>query len=723
MTRPRLAAWPQLIALAILLGAFSPSSASTAAAVLSWGGRTRLGEEALADNQWRAVAIGGHHTLVLTPEGAVRAWGEDYYGQCDVPLEGGFTGIAAGLYHSLSLRRDGSIAVWGDNTRGQCRGVTARGFVVVGSGDWHCLAIQSDGSLVAWGWNEYGQCNVPPDDKYTAVCGGHGHSLALASDGTVVAWGNNADGQCNVPDGDDFTAVAAGAFHSLALRSDGSLAAWGCNDDGQCDVPAGGDFTGIAAGAFHSLALKNDGSVVAWGHNGYAQCDIPASIRLVSVTAGGYRSLGIPAEAAEPIPWEQCDYDVTPVFTALGRLADKVMDGLDEAVLLAAEADEERSLGFIALVETQVAAELILPAPEAFVLRDDDGAGQEAEPSTSLVLAEPLEDAIALYETVASVAEDDDSALIESPAPVFAQVAAELILAAPEAVAARDDEGTSQKGEAFSELALAAEPISLEQYDYDLRLVFTALGRFVGRVIDGLDEAVLLAAEADEESSLGSVVPAEVQVAAELPPAAPEVVVSSDDDAVSQEAEPSIALASAEPVQPVVSPDETTTPVAEVDPPASFGAPAPVAAPIASSMPTVAVTPASDRIVHLAAESMRKRGPGTPMEAETAVEEKVVASVGRARGGSLATHRPAAAPPRVDDRAGDLILVVSATKGPLLFAGCIGVGLAAVSCVFFLLRRAIRKLLVDRRQRQERQEDLFWSLLLRGDQPQPLSKN
>ena len=98
--------------------------------------------------------------------------------------------MAAGSGHSLGLKSDGSIVAWGQNDYGQCDVPAPNsGFVAVAGGWYHSLGLKSDGSLVAWGWNEYGQCNVPsPNTGFVAVAGVRWHSLGLKSDGSLVAW-------------------------------------------------------------------------------------------------------------------------------------------------------------------------------------------------------------------------------------------------------------------------------------------------------------------------------------------------------------------------------------------------------------------------------------------------------------------------------------------------------------------------------------------------------
>ena len=85
------------------------------------------------------------------PAGEVVAWGDNYYGQCDVPLPNeGFFAVAGCDFHSLGLKADGSIAAWGDNYWGQCDVPEPNeGFIAVAGGLWHSLGLKANGSIVA----------------------------------------------------------------------------------------------------------------------------------------------------------------------------------------------------------------------------------------------------------------------------------------------------------------------------------------------------------------------------------------------------------------------------------------------------------------------------------------------------------------------------------------------------------------------------------------------
>jgi hypothetical protein len=93
------------------------------------------------------------------------------------------TAIAAGSYHNLALKRDGTVVAFGNNDFGQTNVPSGLQNVVAISGGYHhSLALKADGSLVTWGGtdNEFGVTNVPPNlTNLVAIAAGGLHSLAL----------------------------------------------------------------------------------------------------------------------------------------------------------------------------------------------------------------------------------------------------------------------------------------------------------------------------------------------------------------------------------------------------------------------------------------------------------------------------------------------------------------------------------------------------------------
>jgi len=195
------------------------------------------------------------------PSGAVVSWGNRWTPYVEPGTR--FTAIAAGYDHTVALTSDGSVVAWGGNKSGQAIVPVAAksGVVAIAAGDSHTVALKSDGSVLAWGANGYGEANVPVAAKsgVVAIAGGGQHTVALKSDGSVLAWGANDNGQRNVPVAakSGVVAIAAEGVCTLALKNDGSVLAWGDNQSGQTDVPSEAQ-SGVVAiaggGEFHDGA-------------------------------------------------------------------------------------------------------------------------------------------------------------------------------------------------------------------------------------------------------------------------------------------------------------------------------------------------------------------------------------------------------------------------------------------------------------------------------------
>lgn len=349
------------------------------------------------------LAAGTSHSLALAASGRIFAWGDNTSGRLGnssttpsrVPVRVTATGllngktvvnIAAGGSHSLALTSDGQVAAWGSNSSGQLgsggsssgsaapvatsrSGVLADKLVTdIAAGQSHSVALLSDGTMVAWGANSSGQLGTGNTTlsalpaavlsngalagiRFVAIAAGANHTLALSSDGRVFSWGSNQFGQLGRGSGNSSTpetisgggmlggqpviAIAAGASHSLALAANGRVFAWGLGSSGQLGIGntfpylpptavstsgvlSGKSIVAIAAGANHSLAIDSNGSGYAWGSNSSGQlgnnsfsssASSPVSLStqgaigsraLTSIAAGGSHSLAIAGRGTAP---------------------------------------------------------------------------------------------------------------------------------------------------------------------------------------------------------------------------------------------------------------------------------------------------------------------------------------------------------------------------------------------------------------------------------------
>ncbi|HEY7065272.1 MAG TPA: S8 family serine peptidase [Chloroflexota bacterium] len=300
------------------------------------------------------------HTLAVRHDGSVWSWGNNQYGQAgqgdlgffvapgsvsglgNAQAAGTITAVAAGNKHSLALSSDGKVWAWGYNTEGQLGdpnagspsgpvlvlnapgeqspydGTYLNGIIAISAGDSFNMALRNDGKVFTWSYNDSLQLGTSADDtcgiegcnkrpkpvpgltSIQSVAAGGYHALAAGVNGTVYVWGGDDYGQLG--DGGHASrwapwalsltgvrAVAAGNEYSLALLSDGNVKGWGGNFEGQLgvgpegqelclplegqktcsrtpiDVPVGRGVVALSAGFQHVLALDLDGNVVRLG--------------------------------------------------------------------------------------------------------------------------------------------------------------------------------------------------------------------------------------------------------------------------------------------------------------------------------------------------------------------------------------------------------------------------------------------------------------------------
>eukprot|EP00756_Hemistasia_phaeocysticola_P014311 Hpha_TRINITY_DN15332_c2_g16::TRINITY_DN15332_c2_g16_i1::g.92408::m.92408 len=270
------------------------------AKMLAWGGVGATAQRCnipdleefgsgLNDLKVAQITSGAYCAFALMEDQTVRAWGNNDYGQRNVPDFGGLkvVEIAAGGYHVIALMEDLTVRAWGDNSLGQCRIPDFGGLNVIkiAGGAVHSMALLEDHTVRAWGYNDKGQCTVPDlgDEKVLQIAAGGVHSMVLTENHVVRAWGYNDFGQCNLTkfEGLKIEHIAAGGHHSIVLTDDNQVLATGAvggrKEESPCTVP---DFKGakvvqIAGGGDHSMAMMDDNTVWAWGNNRYGQCTVP----------------------------------------------------------------------------------------------------------------------------------------------------------------------------------------------------------------------------------------------------------------------------------------------------------------------------------------------------------------------------------------------------------------------------------------------------------------
>lgn len=264
-----------------------------------------------------AIAAGGLHGLALKSDGTVWSFGYNVHGELgigtengkdvtyleyasqvvdanNIPIEG-IIQIEAGTYHSLALTSEGKIYAWGLGNYGRLGSggegnkygaIVVKnntvyndltGIKAIGVGAFHSMAVADDGTVYAWGRNNCGQLGnntmeesllpiqvVDADgsllENITSVSGGESHSLALSADGKVYAWGSDTSGQL----GTDSTETIS----YVPVLVDSYL---GSSDEYLSNVVS------ISVAVNTNMILTSDNNIYAWGANSYDQFAIESS--------------------------------------------------------------------------------------------------------------------------------------------------------------------------------------------------------------------------------------------------------------------------------------------------------------------------------------------------------------------------------------------------------------------------------------------------------------
>ena len=192
--------------------------------------------------------------------------------------------LAVGWGHTLALSRDGTVWAWGDGRNGR-----------LGIGDLPIIRFKThDPSAMSF---QPFPMRVPGLSNVVAISAGGNHSMALLRDGSIRAWGGNRYGQLGdgttvdrwtpvpVKTSDKAVAIACGSsWTSCAVLEDGRALEWGAlipatrpgattSDAESLPVPVAGVSKGraIVMGDDVTLVVTRAGTVSSWGLNQYKQ--------------------------------------------------------------------------------------------------------------------------------------------------------------------------------------------------------------------------------------------------------------------------------------------------------------------------------------------------------------------------------------------------------------------------------------------------------------------
>lgn len=200
------------------------------------------------------------HTLALTSQGKVLAWGSEPTATNIPPSASNIIAIAAGEGHSLALDDQGRVFAWGNPQWGAPLGQdevtqSLSNVVAIAAGE-NRVALMSNGVAVVWGVSRPGDPKQPPF-WYSNVVAISAYAV-IHEDGRVAAWYSffSPTAVSNA------TMVASCETRGFAVLADGSIAHWGTAFQ---PGPALTNPAAIDCSRTHYLALQSDGTVLSWG--------------------------------------------------------------------------------------------------------------------------------------------------------------------------------------------------------------------------------------------------------------------------------------------------------------------------------------------------------------------------------------------------------------------------------------------------------------------------
>lgn len=293
----------------------SAAEVTTQGPLFEWGigGGTAAGRTAaMALTNVVLVSANSDWSLALRSNGTLFAWGNNSYGQTNVPAGSNYRHCQAGWRHGIACDWDGKVIEWGvpfghsisDWTNLWPVAMASKTIVQVAAGDDHSAALASDGTVFAWG----GRAAVTNKNGIftTArnIASGWYNLLINFNNGTITNFGQISQGgqywEAETKYGYALTNiafVACSQFSSYAIQSNGFLHAWGMPDDtyGFLTTPAAAtNLVSVSGGRYHTVAASSNGTVFAWGDNAQGQINIPAGLtNSIFVSAGRYTSQAI----------------------------------------------------------------------------------------------------------------------------------------------------------------------------------------------------------------------------------------------------------------------------------------------------------------------------------------------------------------------------------------------------------------------------------------------
>ncbi|KAK3152414.1 hypothetical protein QOZ80_2BG0158560 [Eleusine coracana subsp. coracana] len=286
-----------------------------------------------AASRFLSTLAGGSNGTAAPRAGVVYGFGDNSHGAVGQPapaaasyvptpvpsLPPSVSGVAGGHYHSLAVSADGEVWAWGRNDEGQLgrglqsprntwsnpeqvrgleniqvRDVSASGVV--------SAAIGSDGSLWVWGRSKRGQLGLGKDIIEAAVPSrvealasynivkvsfGWGHAMALTKDGKLFGWGYSENGRLGemgqsttAPSAEEYICKTEDKYSRSVLEAVEKMVEEKIRSEDNMPIiwkpsliheVSHLEVSDMSCGLDHSLIICSNGVILSGGDNTYGQ--------------------------------------------------------------------------------------------------------------------------------------------------------------------------------------------------------------------------------------------------------------------------------------------------------------------------------------------------------------------------------------------------------------------------------------------------------------------
>jgi alpha-tubulin suppressor-like RCC1 family protein len=242
-------------------------------------------------NNVKKVAAANRYSLGLTVDGIV-------YSTAQLPIPEAIkavtvSDISAGELHALVLFPDGTISSFGNNSFGQ-EDVPAglSNVFEIAAGYYHNVVRKSDGTVVCWGKNDQGQCDVPFGLVAKKIAAGHSHTTVVDINDQIIVFGRTSEGQASVPEYADTSAldytfvprvITAGAFFNAAIY-DLTLSSYAQLSDTGLD-PSGVLIQTLSTQVYNSLKYGQNVNLIPFANQVIDKIYTTSGVREISLSS------------------------------------------------------------------------------------------------------------------------------------------------------------------------------------------------------------------------------------------------------------------------------------------------------------------------------------------------------------------------------------------------------------------------------------------------------